>query len=130
MNLEYIEDPGAEAQKVLLLWGPSESEIRTVRSEIVSLADGGVGSELQLERLPGISGIAGCALIARVGESDGGVERLQGNRQTFACELTPASWRRVVDLLQPFQVANDGGRFQYLTETGSIEWIISTDRSW
>src|SRR5262245_35229185 len=130
MNLEYIEDAAAEAQKVLLLWGPTESEIRTVRSEIVSLADRGVGSELQLEQLPGISGIAGCSLIARVGESDGGVERLQDDSHSFACELTPTSWRRVADLLQPFQVTTGGGRFQYLTETGSIEWIISTDRSW
>ena len=43
----------------------------------------------------------------------------------------PAGWRRVVDLLEPFLAPEYGsGGFQYLTEVGDIEWILSTSRSW
>jgi hypothetical protein len=130
MRLEYFSDPGAQIPRVLLLSGPSEAEVKALRSEIAELADGGNKGKLWLDQPPGLSDAAGCSLVARVGESDVGVERLEGDAFSFQCVLTPSSWRRVSALLEPFEVADENERFQYLTEVGTIEWIISTSGRW
>jgi len=48
----------------------------------------------------------------------------------FCCVLSPPGWQRVHDLLEPFLIVGEGTRFQYLTEAGGIDWIISTTRGW
>jgi hypothetical protein len=130
LNLEYFEDLGAQLPRVLLLFGASQTEIEALRSEVASLAGVGGTNEFWLDQPPGLSDVDGCSLVARVGESDLGVERIGGEALEFRCVLTPSGWRRVVDLLEPFLVNARDTRFQYLTEVGSVEWIISTDRSW
>jgi hypothetical protein len=47
----------------------------------------------------------------------------------FRCELRASAWESVSGLLEPFLTAGSNA-FQYLSEEGSVEWIISYDRGW
>lgn len=77
-------------------------------------------------------GDAPLSLIARVTSSDKGCRRDDSSNGQIAirCDLTPAAWDQVADLLEPFTVAITGHAHQYLSDDGEIEWMISTDRSW
>lgn len=132
MRLEYFEDRSI-ACPVLLTYGRDPREARLLRDAVQSLAAGGSNSDLQVDALPGFLGVHGCSLIARLGDSDRGVERRPDSGAAFVCELSQSGWKNVSGLLEPFaerQHASTGEEFQYLSEAGSIEWIISTSRGW
>jgi len=130
MNLEYLEDPSARSAPVLLLYGASVGEVEALRTAVDAVAGGDTASELRLDALPGFTGIDGCSLVGRVGGSDLGVERSAVAPLAFQCVLSSSGWQRVLGLLEPFLVALEGTHFQYLTEVGAVDWIISTSRGW
>jgi len=131
MKLEYLEDPSAQPARVLLLFEATVAEVEAVRAGIAALAIEDPAGEFRLNnQLRGFSGVDGCSLVACVGKSDLGVEQVGGEPLSFRCVLSPSGWRRVFELLEPFLVPDQGDRFQYLTEVGAIDWIISTSRGW
>ena len=82
---------------------------------------------------PGFQGVDGCLLTAQLGDSGLGVVPTDGGDRAFRCVLDAAGWRHVFDLLETFTTGDlTPGRHahQYLTETGAIEWIVSTNREW
>lgn len=85
---------------------------------------------MRVDQLPGFQGVDGCSLVASAASVDSGVERLEGSERAFRCALSPAAWKRVSGLLEPFEIGLRPGVFQWLSEESPIEWIISGDRGW
>jgi hypothetical protein len=130
MLLEYMEDPDAQVQtRVLLLYELMPSQVATLRDALGRLSRGNPSNELRVDTLPGIVAVDGPSLLATVGEADFGVEPVAGAGRHFRCVLTPGAWQRACGLLEPFLIAGRQG-FQYLSEEGAVEWIISHHRGW
>ncbi len=130
MLLEYFDDESPHP--VLLLHGSDAEETLRLRAAVKALGDGRE-TAFRVEDLPGFDGVAGCSLVAQVGEANLGVERVQDADRAFRCVRDPEGWRHIWWLLEPFVDPESGGdpnRFQYLDESGAIEWIISGSRGW
>jgi hypothetical protein len=141
MRLEYLEDPESQTPRVLLAYGDDPRGATVLRRTAEALATGDSDQKVRVDQLPEFHGVDGCSLAVSVGTVDSGVEPLDGSGRAFRCVLRPATWRRVSALLEPFERAQPtdnprlrgltvGAQFQYLTETGPVEWIISTERGW
>ena len=130
MLLEYLEDPAAQVDtRVLLLYEFVPDEAVALRDAIDRLSRGKSGDSLRVDALPGVVTVDGSSLAAIVGETERGVEPVAGTGHQFRCALTPGGWQRVCGLLEPF-LRGDRRGFQYLSEEGTVEWIISCDRGW
>jgi hypothetical protein len=135
MRLEYFEDSSLQ-RPVLLLYGErgvDPGEVALLRRAIEELARGATKDPLRVDGLPGFVGVEGCSLTVQASESDPGVHRITGSAHLFRCGLDVAGWHRVWDLLEPFAVqeqASSQNGFQYLDESGPVDWIISRSRSW
>jgi hypothetical protein len=129
MLLEYLEDSSAQTPQVLLLYDFVPADVEALRGVVGRLGQAESGYEERIDALPGLVGIDGCSLVVSVGGADTGVEPAGGALHGFRCVLRPASWQHIFWLLEPFAVGRANG-FQYLTEVGSVEWIISTSRGW
>lgn len=132
VHLEYFSDPQSLERPVLLIYGDNADGPALLRDALTPLIKGQI-DHVQIDRLAGFQMTGGCSLTAEIGTSSLGVVPMEGGQRGFRCILEPAGWDHVVGLLEPFVTGgNMGGRHahQYLTETGPIEWIISTDRSW
>lgn len=132
MRLEYFDDTGPNDRAVLLLFGDDPDEARVVGDliSVVASAEPGVG--VQVDGIPTVQGVDGCTLAAVVGGTDLGVELTGDRPRAFRCSLRPESWRTVAGLIEPFATlrGRPASAFQYLTDTGSVDWIISTSRQW
>jgi len=129
MLLEYLEDPDSPLPPVLLAYGNDPADAVVLCRAIDELA-AGKNHEVRVDRLPGFQGVDGCSLVASVGSVDSGVEPVEGSDRAFVCALSAAGWKRVSGLLEPFENDMKPNGFQYLSEEGSVEWIISRDRGW
>ena|ERR1700722_2086707 len=130
MLLEYLEDADAQVDtRVLLLYEAMPDEAGALRNAIDRLSRGKPGDEMRVDALPGVVTVDGSSLAATVSDADLGVEPVADADHQFRCALTPAGWQRVCGLLEPF-LRNDSRGFQYLSEEGTVEWIISHDRGW
>jgi hypothetical protein len=135
VRLEYFDDPSLQ-RPVLLLYGErgiDPEAVALLRRGVEELAARAKEDGLRVESLPGFLGVDGCSLLAQVGKSNVGVEPSTGTGRSLRCGLDAAGWRRVSDLLEPFadhEQAGSRNGFQYLDESGPIDWIISRSRSW
>jgi hypothetical protein len=132
MRLEYFDYPTSRNRSVLLLFGDDPNEARIVRDLISVVASTEPGVAVQVDAIPAVQGVDGCTLAAVVGDTDVGVELTGDGARAFGCSLRPQSWRTVAGLIEPFTTRRDrpASAFQYLTDAGSIDWIISTSRQW
>jgi hypothetical protein len=133
LRLEYFEDPQSPEPPVLLIYGDELDTAARLREAIVPFLDGQTGREFRVDCLPGFQGVDGCLLTAQLGDSDLGVVPIDSGDRAFRCVLDAAGWRHVFDLLEPFTTGDltpSRHAHQYLTETGAIEWIVSTNREW
>jgi hypothetical protein len=133
MRLEYFTNVGSAP--VLLTYGTSPAEAETLRAVAIRLAADGSENQgaVQIAQLPGFEAVDGCSLLAEVRSTELGVTPINESELAFRCALDKNGWRRVAGLLEPFAAArpilNPNG-FQYLDESGSVEWIISGSRAW
>lgn len=142
MRLEYLEDLESQSPRVLLAYGNDPRDVTVLRRTVEQLAAGSEARDVRIDKLPGFQPVDGCSLTASVGSVDSGIAQLDGSDRAFRCVLRPETWRRVSGLLEPFEKTEEparsqylaglrtGARFQYLSETGPVEWIVSTERSW
>ena len=130
MKLEYLEDRDACPDRVLLLHEPTADEVVALRRAVRALVVGEAGVRTRIDEVPGVVPLEGCSLVLEVGEAGVGVEPIAGEASAFRCVLSPEGWLRVWNLLEPFAEPREGTGFQYLTEVGEIEWIVSIDRGW
>lgn len=130
MLLEYLEDPDAQVDtRVLLLYDLVPEEVGALRDAIDRLSRWNPGDELRVDALPGVLAVDGSSLAATLAEAELGVEPVAGAGRQFRCALTSGGWQRVCGLLEPF-LRSDCQGFQYLSEEGTVEWIISHHRGW
>jgi len=142
MRLEYLEDLESQNPRVLLAYGDDPRDATVLRRTVEQLAASSEAQDVRIDALSGFQAVDGCSLTASVGSADSGVEQLDGSDRAFRCVLRRETWRRVSGLLEPFETTEEparspyvaglriGAQFQYLSETGPVEWIISTERSW
>jgi hypothetical protein len=128
MKLEHFED-GYEGEDVLLLYSGTTAEATRLREAVQELT--ACGENVALHDLEFVDSVGRCQVRAAVVATGAGVRALPGGN-TFAWNLPPSDWERVVDLLEPFcqLPATAGVRFQYLHEHGGIQVIYSTAREW
>jgi hypothetical protein len=133
MLLEYCNDVSPDQRPVLLTYGTLPSEAELLRMAAMRLAANEHQGGLQIEKLAGFRGLDGCSLLAEMNSTKLGVVPIDDAERAFRCVLDPSGWHRVAGLLEPFVAArptlNPNG-FQYLDESGPIDWIISGSRSW
>jgi hypothetical protein len=134
MFLEYFA-PVTDEFPVLLTYGRSPTEAEGLRDVALRLAvtDTDESTGVQIAELPGFRGIDGCSLLAEVGSVKLGVVPIDGSHLGFRCVLDAPGWCRVAGLLEPFaadQPILEPNGFQYLDESGPIEWIIAGSRGW
>jgi hypothetical protein len=133
MLLEYLHDLGNDQRPVLLTYGTSPSAAAALQVAAKQLAAQEHQGGLQLEELAGFQGVNGCSLLAKVDSTKLGVLPIDQSDRAFRCVLDSAGWRRIAGLLEPFVAArpklNPDG-FQYLDESGPVDWIISGSGSW
>ncbi len=125
MRLDYFEDLQATPARVLLMHEFGVSDVNLLMEAVRGLGNRVVDA-LQIDELPAFWG--SCSLEAAVGDQDLGIEPVGAQSRAFRCVLSAAGWQRALGLLEPFTEGKEG--FQYLTEAGSVEWIISTDGEW
>lgn len=142
VRLEYLEDLESQSPRVLLAYGNDPRDATVLRRAVEQLAASSEAHDVRIDKLPGFQPVDGCSLTASVGSVDSGVEQLDGSDRAFRCVLRPATWRHVSGLLETFEKTEEpahspyvaglrtGARFQYLSETGPVEWIVSTERGW
>ncbi|MCB8967447.1 MAG: hypothetical protein H6660_11190 [Ardenticatenaceae bacterium] len=128
MKIEYFAGDCSDCP-LILIYGSEAVGARNLRLAIERLVVG-LTSRLAIHEFPGYSSIDGCQLFASVGQVDLGVRQL-GDGAIFECILRKDTWEEVMGLLDPFtddDAVHHG--HQYLTTTGKISLLISTDRSW
>lgn len=140
MRVEYFQDPESQTPPVLLTYGDDADDAKLLRQTAEALAKGDSHNEVRVDLLPGFEGVDGCSLVASVGTLDLGVEPIGGSDRAFRCVLRHVTWTHVAGLLEPFErpspeaAVAEGLRrglwFQYLSEDGSVEWIVSSGRGW
>ena len=72
-----------------------------------------------------------CSLLLRMGGNDRGIHHVGGSH--FECELTEASYRLMIDLIQPFvEEASNGHQWLYdlSGDVTSIEFLFSQKGTW
>ena len=122
MRLTHIE--GA---RVALLDAFDPGEAEALRRVLLSLAGDEV-SEVQLDELLAWERIGQASLSASVSRRDVGVEAVAGS--ALRCALTREGWTSVAGLLELFTEQQEVEFFQYLSEEGTIRWIVSTSGEW
>jgi hypothetical protein len=116
MKIEYVEN-GSDDCPLIRIYGPEPAVCQQLWQVFESLAQGHVEA-VSLTELPGMEPVAGCCLIAQVGQRDRGVLRQGGN--AFSWLLTPATWDNVAGLIQPF-CGSEAGEFHWLDQVPASE---------
>jgi hypothetical protein len=124
---------GNRPSPVLLTYGSAPSEVEVLQMAAKRLANSEQPSGIRIEKLTGFQGVDGCSLLAEMDSAKLGVVPIDQSERAFRCVLDQACWHRVAGLLEPFVAERptlDRNGFQYLDDTGPIEWIISGSREW
>ena len=128
MRLEYLADRSADCP-LIRLYDFDSKQADVFRNYVLALADGSRDT-VAVHELPLVESIEACRLVFKVSSGDRGVVKI-GPQNRFDCLLTPASWRQVADLMEPFCEAGDRrGYFQWLDETSNISLLFSPDGHW
>ena len=127
MLLEYLDDPSLP-KPVLLMYGGAPPVVVVLGTALGAVVRGG---RCNLTSCPGLAASAARSRCERVTPT--ARRPIEGRTDNaFECIHRAATWETVEGLLVPFATprGDRGHGHQYLTEAGTIEWIVSTDRSW
>jgi len=124
MDIEYLPEI-----EVVLIYGHEPKIVAHFREQVAALVAERIES-FPVHELPGFRSVDGCRLIASRTDTDFGIRRGR-EPKTFDCQLRPATWRDIEEMLEPF---SDGSYFaashQFLYPRGKIRLIISGGRGW
>lgn len=127
-TLEYLPD-GSDDCPLIRLYDFEAADVVALQDLCVALAEGRV-LEASLDNQPWVHAIGGCRLVLRAGVENCGVKfPIAG--APFVMEYTPGGegWLEVADKIAPF-VADRPGGFQWLTNEGDVNVLISWDGLW
>jgi hypothetical protein len=127
VKVEYF--PDEEDGPILLIYGSERIEFRHLM-ELVASIHPQDKRRVSINDLPGFEAIDGVRLECVVG-AEIGIVQLAPN--IFEWSLSEDSWKAIAFLIEPFALnepKSEAGVFQYLSEVGPVEVIVSTIRGW
>lgn len=127
-KLEYLPD-GSDDCPLIRLSDFETADVVALQELCIPLAEGRV-REASLDSQAWVHAIGGCRLTLRAGIANRGV-KVPIAGAPFVMEYTPEGegWLEVADKLAPF-VADRVGGFQWLTNEGDVNVLISWDGLW
>jgi hypothetical protein len=125
MKLEFLES-GSSDCPLIRLYEFDPKEANRLRCIAIHLAEAREQTVLFHEQ-PGVISIDGCQLTLQLGDKDGGASELGPNK--FKWVLSKAGWFQVAGLIRPFTRTDSSG-FQWLSDGGQIQVLLSHDGHW
>lgn len=126
--LEYLPD-GSDDCPLIRLYDFEAADVVALQDLCLALAEGRV-REVALDHQPWVHALGGCRLTLRAGVANRGVKAAVAGAP-FVMEYMPEGegWLEVADKLAPL-VADRLGTFQWLTNEGDVNVLISWDGHW
>jgi hypothetical protein len=125
MKLEFLSK-GSPDCPLIRLYGYRADEVEHLRAACRDLADGR-RKEFALHEQPWVDAIGGCKFFWEAGVEDIGVS-LPSVGNPFVLSFSEEAWREVEGKLLPF--AGDAAGFNWLTNEGDVEVLISPNGLW
>lgn len=125
MKIEFLPEGSPECP-LIRIFQFQPGEVEALRTACRELADG-KRTEFALHEQPWVEAVGDCAFIWKAGLKDIGV-RLPQDGKPFILIFSNEGWREVEDKLLPFARSSTG--FNWLTDGGDVEVLISNDGSW
>ena len=122
MRLEYLHRANPNQKPTLLLHGDGSVVVRALSAALANLTEQGIDPST----FPGVEPVDQCSVIVQASKCETGIRRI--GRSAFAWRLTEDAIDHVLGFLEPFMEASAEKRFQWLEESGEIDFIISRGR--
>jgi hypothetical protein len=122
MKLEYLDRASPNHKPTLVLHGDGPVVVRALSVALANLTENGI----DLSTLPGVEPVDQCRVVVQASKSESGIRRIE--RSAFAWRLPPDALDHVLGFLEPFMGASPDEGFQWLEESGEIDFIISRGR--
>ena len=127
MKIEYLED-GSEDCPLIRLFGFEESDVAALRDACLALAAGRI-AEFRLDGQSWVESIGECPFILRATEKNRGAKWGKYTADPYTMDYNSEGWLEVADKTQPF-LTNRAGGFQWLTNEGDFNVLLSWDGCW
>lgn len=125
MKIEFLAE-GSPDCPLIRIFQFQPGEVEALRTACRELAEGN-RTEFALHEQPWIEAVGGCAFVWKAGTKDIGVS-LPRAGDPFVFVFSDEGWREVEDKLLPFAHSSFG--FNWLTDGGDVEVLISNDGYW
>lgn len=122
MKIEFLKE-GSPDCPLIRIFGNQPFSAAKLVSAFRQLATGPI-QEIAIHEIPGFLSIEGCLLFTRRHSENVGVRQLTDT--AFECLLSPETWERLAELVDPFTQQHEGVRYQWLDETSEISLLISS----
>jgi hypothetical protein len=127
MKIEFLPD-GAEACPLIRLYDFRPAEVRTLCEVCIDLAEG-CRSDFALHDQLWVESIGACRFFWCANDKNFGV-KLPRDGKEFVLLLSGEAWREVEGKLQSFAGDWTFGGFNWLTNEGDVEVLISHSGGW
>jgi hypothetical protein len=127
MKLDFLPD-GSPDCPLVRLYDLAPGDASRLHDALTGLADGTLKS-VPLQEWPQVEAVNNCSLALQVADRDEGIVAAEGER-AFRCLLRRPSWQSVSELVSPFCSEARSRGYQWLDETSSVSWLLSTDGQW
>lgn len=122
MKLEYLDCASSNQKPVLLFYGAEFEVVRSFATVLSNLPEGGV----EISTLSGVEAVDQCRVLVRHSSRETGIRRT--GRNTFTWYVTRDTLDHVLGFLEPFTEPSTESGFQWLEESGEIDFIVSRGR--
>jgi hypothetical protein len=125
MKLEFLPE-GSRDCPLIRLYEFSTADICSLRESIRALLDGS-RVFVSLHNEPYFEPVASFQVRLKVSDRELGIKQIQPG--LFESLFTRDGWETLADRLDPFCHGNSTG-YQWLSDTGGIAFLISSDGKW
>lgn len=122
MRLEFVDRASPNQKPTLLFYGGDAGVVRAFAAALSSLPEDGI----EICTFPGVEPVDQCRVLVRQSPREAGIRR--AGRNAFIWFVTDASLGHVLGFLEPFMKPSTEDGFQWLEESGEIDFIVSRGR--
>jgi hypothetical protein len=122
MKLEYLDCASPNQKPVLLFYGADFEVLRAFAAALSNLPEEG----LVMSTFPGVEAVDECRVVVRPSTREAGIRRT--GRNAFTWFVTGDALDHVLGFLEPFTEPSTEKGFQWLEESGEIDFIVSRGR--
>jgi len=127
MRLDFIADGCGEAP-LIRIFEFSADEVRQLHAAFLQMSDG-LTEKFALHEQNWITTISNCELwLVFDKKDDKGVQK--SGATTFVCTYSQEGWLGLADKTAPFIDGRKSGHYNWLTNEGDIEFLLSPDGRW